>query len=411
MIFIGLFFSAGCASLEPILASLTPPTPVPTQQATPASPATATITPAVPSDSPYLRVWLPAQFDLTPESDAAQLLGQRLAEFEAQNPGVKMEVRVKKADGENDVINSLSITNLAAPAALPDLILLSRSDMEAAVLKGLLHPVDGLSTALETPNWYTYAQELAHVQNTGYGLPFAGNAQALIYYPELGTVVSWEDVLSSNGQLVFPANDPQGLVALSLYASAGGEFLDAQGSPVLEMDALTRVLTTIEQGVSEDVFQPSMANVSTEAQTLQIYRTGTANKAIIWILNYRPAEDGAITPLPGLGEAPFSFATGWVWALAGSNPENQQLAVKLAEFLVEDEFIREWTRTTGYLPTRPSVIEEGDRTMAAILESAHVVPSSDVVAVLGPLMQEAVTRVLNGEQPEVVAGSVIEKLK
>jgi ABC-type glycerol-3-phosphate transport system substrate-binding protein len=100
-----------------------------------------------------------------------------------------------------------------------------------------------------------------------------------------------------------------------------------------------------------------------------------------------------------------------VWALAGSNPENQQLAVKLAEFLVEDEFIGEWSRTTGYLPTRPSVVEESDRTMAAILESAHVLPPGNVVAVLGPLMQEAVTRVLNGEQPEDVAVSVVEKLK
>ena len=113
-------------------------------------------------------------------------------------------------------------------------------------------------------------------------------------------------------------------------------------------------LTLVKEGVSKDVFPPSLANVSTEAQTLQIYRTGSANKGIMWILNYRPSEDGAITPLPGLGEAPFSYATGWVWALAGSNPENQQLAVELAEYLVADEFIGEWTRATGYLPTRPS---------------------------------------------------------
>jgi len=49
--------------------------------------------------------------------------------------------------------------------------------------------------------------------------------------------------------------------------------------------------------------------------------------------------------------------------------------------------------------------------MTAILESAHPIPSSDVLAVLGPLMQEAITRVLNGEQPAVVAASVVQKLK
>jgi hypothetical protein len=31
--------------------------------------------------------------------------------------------------------------------------------------------------------------------------------------------------------------------------------------------------------------------------------------------------------------------------------------------------------------------------------------------VLGPLMQEALTRVLNGEQPEDVAASVVAKLR
>jgi hypothetical protein len=49
--------------------------------------------------------------------------------------------------------------------------------------------------------------------------------------------------------------------------------------------------------------------------------------------------------------------------------------------------------------------------MRAILESAQPIPAGDVLAVLGPLMQEALTRVLNGEPPEVVVESVIAKLQ
>jgi ABC-type glycerol-3-phosphate transport system substrate-binding protein len=235
----------------------------------------------------------------------------------------------------------------------------------------------------------------------------------MVYYPELGTLVSWEDVFASEGHVVFPAGNTQGLVGLSLYASTGGQVLDSQDLPTLELDPLTRVLTLIREGASAGVLSTSLPNVTTEAQTLQIYRTGTSNtnKGIIWILNYRPAEDGTITPLPGLGEVPFSYATGWIWALAGADPENQQLAVELAEYLVADEFIGEWTRLTGYLPTRPSTVEENDRTMTAILESAHPIPSNEVLAILGPLMQEALTRVLNGEEPEAVAASVIQQLR
>jgi hypothetical protein len=56
-------------------------------------------------------------------------------------------------------------------------------------------------------------------------------------------------------------------------------------------------------------------------------------------------------------------------------------------------------------------VDQNDRILAAIIESAHPVPSNDVLAVLGPLMQEALTRVLNGEKPDVVAASIVQKLK
>lgn len=413
VVFAALFFSAGCASLEPLLASLTPSAPAPTGTAptTPTLPPLPTETAPVEADSSSLRIWLPAQFNPAAENPAAEMLAQRLAEFEARHSDLKLEIRIKKAETDGDILNALSVTSAAAPSTLPDLILLSRSDLELAALLGLLHPIDGLSMALDDPNWYSYAQQLAHIQNTGYGLPFMGDALAMVYYPELGQIVTWEDVLGSSGDIVFPAGNPQALIGLSLYASAGGEILDEQGLPMLEQEALTRVLTLVQEGVSNDVFPPSLANVTTEAQALQIYRTGSANKGIVWYLSYRPAEDGALTTLPGLDETPFSYASGWIWALAGANTEKQQLAVELAEFLVEEDFIADWTRETGYLPTRPSIVEDADRTLTAILESAHPIPSSNVLAVLGPLMQEALTRVLNGEQPEDVAASIIGKLR
>jgi len=408
----GLVFSAGCSSLEPLLTSLTPPSPVPTRTELPTStPPLPTETAPLEPEIAGLRVWLPAQFNPAAEGIASEMLAQRLADFESRHPDLKIEVRVKKSETEGDILNALTLTSDAAPTILPDLVLLSRSDFEVAALLGLLHPIDGLSTSLDDPNWYSYAQQLGHIQNTGYGLPFLGDAYVLVYYPELGQIVTWEDVLASEGQLVFPAGHPQSLIGLSLYVSAGGEILDPQGLPMLDQEILTRVLTLVEEGVSKETFPPSLVNVTNEGQTLQIYRTGSANKGIVWYLSYRPSEDGGFTPLPGLDEIPFSYATGWIWALAGANPENQQVAADLAEFLVEEDFLAEFTRETGYLPTRPSIVEEGDRTMTAILESAHPIPSSDVLAVLGPLMQEALTRVLSGEQPADVAGSIAEKLR
>lgn len=405
-----LLWNTGCTSLEPLLASLTPPSPVPTRRPTDTpAPPTATV-PAEPSVS-SLRVWLPAEFNPDADSPEAELLARRLEDFEQEHEPLRIEVRVKSAEVEGDILNALSLTSAAAPSVLPDLILLSRSDLEAAAVQGLLHPMDGLSTALDDPNWYGYAQQLGYVQNTGYGLPFLGDTLVMVYYPELGQIVTWEDIFSSTGQLVFPAGNPQALVGLSLYASAGGDVQDAQGLPTLEQDVLTRVLELVAEGRSRDVFPASLANVTNEAQVLQIYRGGDANKGIIRFLSYHEPSDGAIAPLPGLDSMPFSYSTGWVWALAGANPENQQLAVQLAEYLVADDFLGEWTQATGYLPTRPSIVEDADRSMTAILESAHPIPSSDVLTVLGPLIQEAISRVLNGEPAEDVAGSVLQKLR
>lgn len=413
----GLILSTGCASIEqflstPLAPSQPSPTPVPvisTPEET--QPSSATLTePAVPQPR-ILRIWLPPQFDPNAATSAASLLRQRLAGFESEHPGLELEVRIKADEGESGLLNAISVTSTAAPSALPDLVALSRPALEAASLKGLLHPIDGLSTTLDDPDWYDYARQLGHIQNAGYGLPFAGDALVVVYRSERERISSWNDILASENPLVFAAGDPKAGVALSLYVSANGELVDTQGQPTLDQDVLTRVLTLFSDGVLAGVFSESLENMVSDQQVLQAYLGERANMAIYWASNYR-APDGQFTlPLPGLEETSFSFGTGWVWALAGSNPENQQLAVELADYLIADDFLGNWTNATGYLPTRPSSVDPEHVTMDAILESAQLIPSNDILSVLGPVMQDAVVRVLNGEKPEVVAESVVEQLK
>ena len=171
-----IFFAVtGCSSLAPLLSNPTP-APAPFGQATstpqPFIDSTPTVLPV--TEARVLRIWLPPRFDPNADTESANLLKQRLADFESAHPGVKIEVRIKAEEGATSLLNALSITNSAAPAVLPDLIALSRPDLESAALKGLIHPVDGLSVLLDDPNWYPYARELGHIENIGYGLPFAG---------------------------------------------------------------------------------------------------------------------------------------------------------------------------------------------------------------------------------------------
>jgi multiple sugar transport system substrate-binding protein len=405
LVFLVWFLSAGCSSLAPLLVT---PTPVPVTQATTTPEILPTQTVPAQPQARILRVWLPPRFDLNAGTASANLLKQRFADFESQHPGLKIDIRLKAEDGDTGLLNSLSITSNAAPGALPDLVTLPRPVLEAAAMKGLLHPIDGLSTALQSPDWYPYARDLGHVQNIGYGLPFAGEAMVLLYRSEMDGDVNWNNIFSSKHSLSFPAGDPQALFGLCLYISAGGEVLDANGQPALNQEALVRVLSWVKEGVAAKVILPSVKNIATYDYATSAYRSGSADMTITWTFDLPP---GLVAPVPGLGDSPHSFATGWAWTLAGANPENQQLAIELAEYLIADDFIIDWTREAGYLPTRPSSVLVKDSAIASVAESSYVMPSDEVVAVLGPIMQEALVRVLNGEPPEVVAGSVLEKLK
>jgi hypothetical protein len=76
----------------------------------------------------------------------------------------------------------------------------------------------------------------------------------------------------------------------------------------------------------------------------------------------------------------------------------------------------QWTLAAGVLPTRPQALngwedEELRGSIDEILQAAHPIPSEDIVSILGPLLQGALVRIFNGDQPEVVAQSVIEELK
>ncbi len=418
ILFFGLLiFITGCSSLEPFLFT---PTPAPSKPATSTPELVPSTTPqAGETQQPtlegarVLRIWLPPQFDPETGTPASNLLKQRLNLFKAQHPGLEIEVRVKDVDGEADLLNSLSLTSMAAPRALPDLIALSHADVAAAAQKGLLLPLDENSSALQDSNWYDYAREFATFKDTPYGLPFAGDALLLLYRPELVWIKSWDDILLSKGSLVFAGADPQALVGLSLYVSAGGKLTDDQGKPTLDEETLDRVLQLFSSGRAANLFINADTNLASDEQVLQEYRARRANLAIIHTSNPLDSADGLTQPLMGLNEVPVSFATGWVWAFSntGQNAENQQLANELAEYLVEAAFLNPWTDEMGYLPVHPSAIAADDTVTKAVVESVQPIPSDDVLSVLSPLMQDAITRVLNGEPHETVAKEIVEKLK
>jgi spermidine/putrescine-binding protein len=333
-------------------------------------------------------------------------LRQRLTDFENEHPGIEIEVRIKS---DVDITSVLSVTNNAAPSVMPDLVALSYADMQVAASAGFLHPLDGLTDILQDPDWYAFARELGHYQNTEYGLPFASDAILIVYRPSVfeESLSSWDAVFSSGNQISFPVSDPRAYFPLTLYASGRSDLVDEA--------ALTRVLSLYQLAFETGAIAPSIRGFQTDEQTLQAFRDGDADLAVVWASSDITVQSGQYIPLLGLDGSHYSLGSGWVWALAGSNVDNQSLAVELASYLVESEFVSDWTLTSNYLPTRPHALDlwenESQRiSLNEVLQSTHPVPLDDASVALGSLLPEALIRIFNGEQPEVVARSVIESL-
>ncbi len=407
-----LYILAGCAP-----ASTSPaPTLSPGLTATPLL-STPGLAPTEQPAARLIRIWLPPQLDPSNGTPEGNLLKARLDEFSAAHPGLRLEVRVKAESGPAGLLESLAATRQAAPSALPDLIALRYQDMASAALKGLIHPLDNLTGVLTSADWYDYAQQLAQLQDTTFGLPFAGDTLVLVYRPSASGDLqpNWDLIQASQVVLAFPAADPQALVTLALYQSAGGSLIDSQSHPTLDPQILSEVLAFYQNGG----FSASVAQYASDDQAWQAFRAGRADAIITWASNYlhKAPVDSAALPLPGLRGSPYSLADGWVWAVAAPYPAQQTSAVELAEYLVENQFLGAWTFALGYLPPRPSALALWKNENLRLLvrnagTSAQLIPPTQITSILAPLLRSAVLQVVNNQaSPSEAAQAAFEKLK
>lgn len=411
-----LVLASACSALPVAIPTATvesTPTAIPTLQPTQA------VTPTT-AGPVTLHIWLPPEFDPQAGTPAAEILKARLDEFASRRPNTRVEVRLKALDGPGGILDSLTAANAAAPLAMPDLVALPRSSLEAAALKGLLRPFDDLIEPVEDADWYEYARQMARLQDSTFGLPFAGDAQILVHrmtsIPEPPSTLS--DTLATTEPLVFAAADPQALFTLTQYQANGGATLDEQGRPTLDPIPLIDVLDYYQRAATSETIPFWVTQYQTQEQVWEAFNDGSTNMIVSWASQYlkNMATDSAGARLPTLTGQPLTLATGWVWALASPDPEKQKLSADLAEFLSEGDFLSRWTTALGYLPTRPSAMANWgsatQRNLASeIVSSAQLIPSGDVLNSISPLLLNATINVLKQQaEPAVAAREAAESL-
>lgn len=420
-VFLVLLLS-GCSSLLPGLGAPTP---------TPSPPVTATIQPtrlqtgtptstATPSGPLILRLWVPPVFDPSADTPAGQLLRARLNEFLARRPDMQIEVRVKDETGTGGLYESLATSTAAAQGAMPDLIALPHPLVQTAAINGLLRPMNGLTNALDDPDWYDFARQLTNLQNSIFGLPFAGNMLIQRYFmgEEGQPARNWEAVQQSVSPLVFSAADPQALFTLAMYLAAGGEIVDSQDRPTLEVEPLTEVLNFYKAAQENGVIADSITQLQTDNQAWESFIANNSGSVITWstpMTDLSP-ENSTFDQIPTQDGKPFSLASGWVWSLTSPDPEKRQVAVELAEFLTDSTFLARWSEASGYLPTRPSALARWTDSIQRakiqpIVNSARLYPTSDLLNVLGPALQEATLMVLKRQlEPLAAAQGAVNRV-
>ena len=409
-----LLFAAACAPGQfelPFSFAGTPSsTPEGVETLFPEPTETPTPAPSTTSVPGSLRIWLPPELDPDGPSAAAALLKARLQAYAEEHPHLALDIRIKGTPEEEGMLEALSLTRSAAPSALPDLVALNRADLEAAAIKGVLHPLNGLSDELEDPDWYPYAREAGRVQDVTYGLPFAGDALAIAYHPsQFETLpVRWAELFVANKSLAFYGDDPESRFMLSLYLATGSPLLDRSNQPYLDEEGLREVLQLLKDS--------RLVPLQSEQAAWTAFEDGRAQLAVVWtsrFLQADPLRDAALIPLPYPDDSSFTQATAWAWALAGSDPAHDAATVELAQFLVADEFLAEWDRAAGLLSPRPNALTmwDAEGSLELISQSAGVLPGNDLLAAVGPVLEDALSRMLAGDPVEVVARAASEAMK
>ena len=416
---------AGCSGLPINLQEiLFPPESTSAAVISPEETASPTTVEALPEATPTsaapktLTIWVPPQFDPEGDTPAGDLLRNRLRSFSVDNPGVQVNVRVKTA---SNLLSTLeTATASIEPSALPALVALPRADMETAALKALIFPMDELTSMIDEPDWYDYAREMALIQGSMFGAPFAGDAMLLVYRPaKVGAApTGWQDILSRGQAMLFPAADSKAYITLALYESAGGTILDSQNSPSIQSDVLSQVLTLYSEGARQGVFPSWLSQYQTDNQVWQAYKDENAQWLITMSSNYLnefPVDSTAIS-LPSLGEESYTFAESWMWTLSDPYPERRELSTKLAEYLTDSDFLTKWTPSVGYLPTRPSSLSAwSDQSVQTLLSqvvlSSHVPPSEEVYGSIGLAFKDATLQIIEEqEDPTIVSQLTAEQL-
>ena len=381
--------------------------PSPTPSATATTSAVATLTPA-PSPTPggalddvVLRLWLVEP--LAPSGQVPAVLLEQLGAFSEQYPNVTFDVRVKVPSGPDGVLEVLRSTLSVAQRALPDLVLLGRSDLLSAAGSGVIQRLEGRLPDEILGDWFPVGRAMGTVNNELFGVAYVLDAQHLVYRRSAFSQppLRLDDVLLAPAPYLFPAGISDTVVGQ--YLAGGGRLVDAAGQAVVDEGPLLEVLRVHEQAVREGIVSATVLEYDNADSFVGDFVNGMSSLAHVNASTYlrRSAEmpNTDIALVPAHDGPSVTVTTGWSWAMVTTDPDRQALALELLEWLMRPENLGAFSRASRVLPAQRTALQiwDDERYSAfaeAMLDDAVPRPASGARLTTARALQEALRNVL-----------------
>ncbi|HEX2907116.1 MAG TPA: extracellular solute-binding protein [Phototrophicaceae bacterium] len=394
----------------------TEPLPLPTFALATSTPPLA-LTPEVTAAAPVtLTIWWPEPLAPVGDVEVAAVLSQQTNTFEATYTDVIVESRLKKPGDVGGIMETLRTASAVAPGALPDLTLLRREDLLAAVQAGLVQPLEGLVSSAILGDLYTAALELGQVDGQLYGLPYLLEVQHIAYWGDApsGDYATFENVLAQKRPFVFPASGADGIspVVLLQYLSAGGSLADISVGEINE-DALRAVLTFYEQAAKDEVVDATILNYASYRDYLPALQDESVAAAVVpssVYLNLGAQEQPlAFAPVPVQAGQPTTILNGWLWVMTAKNANDRTAAANFLNWMVDVERQSQYSQALHMLPSlrrglRQIGINAAYSDFVTQLLGNAVLPVPELSnSATARAIQNALTAVISGQRTAVAA--------
>jgi ABC-type glycerol-3-phosphate transport system substrate-binding protein len=366
----------------------------------------STIAPTADPNANKLVIWWPAS--LYPEGSARQVIMAQFTRYEALYQ-TALTVRIKRSEGSGGIFETLRSGIVAAPSTMPDLTLMRRSDLVQAAASKLIEPLD--LTPLQAEDFFTSGLALGKVNGIQYGVPYTLQVDHMLYRTSAvpNPPQTFDAVLKDGEPFLFAGGTTKGVntTLLAQYIAAGGQVVDENNVPTLNVDAFRTVLHYYEQYAAAKVSAPQLLDFTTVSQYWPLLTGNKANFIEVDSTTYlaeRESLNGiSFSQIPMPDQDVVTSVNGWMWVITTANPERQAAAFALLQWYLADEQQSVVTKTLGILPSRKQSLDawgsdDYTRFVSDLLSLPTVPPADMVDANLAGAMQQAFADVLSARK-------------